>query len=316
MQDDKAGYLLDRPVSRRSGGAASTSEGGRPSSKLSSRLSRASSALDDLGAGVVAEGRGGLDSADDLKSDSDLEGQAGQASAKRGPASKRQPRGGRHQTGKRGTNRGDPSPSPSAFSSPSAGGAGTDKVSQHSAFPAPTPDRMGPLSDLLEEEIVLPGESRDTSANIKGRGRRAEPATAAGQGAATGGGGGRSSKKGANWAYLPPPRSPTTSTTSSDTCSRDEGIRTLPSWKAEVEKTRQIANQYRKVLSDTFRSSSSGGEDEDDDGVVVHHEGEVSGDGEGQSSLAAAASTGLGGLKKRAVSAKSHIFRKGKVESR
>ena len=53
---------------------------------------------------------------------------------------------------------------------------------------------LGPLADLLEEEIILPGESRDNSATV-GRGGAAE--------------------KPKSWAYLPP-RSPTTSTTSSD----------------------------------------------------------------------------------------------------
>ena len=78
--------------------------------------------------------------------------------------------------------------------SPGGYSSGGD-FSQQSAFPVPTPDRLGPLSDLMEEEIVLPGESRETSASTRGRG----------------------GKKRANWAYLQPPRSPTTSTTSSET---------------------------------------------------------------------------------------------------
>ena len=76
-----------------------------------------------------------------------------------------------------------------------------------SAFPISTPDRLGPLSDLLEEEIVLPGESRDTSASTDGRGGEKEKVDAQG---------GKKKKEHGNWAYLPPPRSPTTSTTSSE----------------------------------------------------------------------------------------------------
>ena len=81
-----------------------------------------------------------------------------------------------------------------------------ERVSQ-SAFPISTPDRLGPLSDLLEEEIVLPGESRDTSASTDGRG--------VGEKEKLDAQGGQKKEHG-NWAYLPPPRSPTTSTTSSE----------------------------------------------------------------------------------------------------
>jgi hypothetical protein len=49
------------------------------------------------------------------------------------------------------------------------------------------------LTDLLEEEIILPGESRDNSASVARGGAIEKPK---------------------NWAYLPP-RSPSTSTTSS-----------------------------------------------------------------------------------------------------
>ena len=87
--------------------------------------------------------------------------------------------------------------------------SGGDRLSQQSAFPVSTPDRLGPLSDLLEEEIVLPGESRDTSASTDGRGGAKDKADAQGAAKMKGGHG--------NWAYLPPPRSPTTSTTSSET---------------------------------------------------------------------------------------------------
>jgi hypothetical protein len=93
--------------------------------------------------------------------------------------------------------------------SPSYGGYSSGGGSQQSAFPVTTPDRLGPLSDLLEEEIVLPGESRDTSASADGRGGAVEKEASEGQVA--------KKKKGQpNWAYLPPPRSPTTSTTSSE----------------------------------------------------------------------------------------------------
>ena len=84
-----------------------------------------------------------------------------------------------------------------------------------SAFPVPTPDRLGTLADLLEAEetMVLPGESglEETTMTFSG---------------GSGGGGGlnrnhrkkRGSNGGgaANWAYMHPPRSPSTSTTSSD----------------------------------------------------------------------------------------------------
>ena len=95
--------------------------------------------------------------------------------------------------------------------SPSYGGysSGGSRLSQHSAFPVSTPDRLGPLSDLLEEEIVLPGESRDTSASTDGRGGGLEQGLTEGPGTVK-------TKGQSNWAYLPPPRSPTTSTTSSE----------------------------------------------------------------------------------------------------
>jgi hypothetical protein len=70
-----------------------------------------------------------------------------------------------------------------------AGYSSGAEIMSQSAFPIPTPDRLCPLTDLLEEEIVLPGESREVSAK-----RRAKN----------------------EWAYLPPPRSPGTSSTSSD----------------------------------------------------------------------------------------------------
>ena len=92
--------------------------------------------------------------------------------------------------------------------SPSYGGYSSGG-SRNSAFPISTPDRLGPLSDLLEEEIVLPGESRDTSASTDGRGGQVDKEVTLGPGA-------KQMKGQSNWAYLPPPRSPTTSTTSSE----------------------------------------------------------------------------------------------------
>ena len=86
-----------------------------------------------------------------------------------------------------------------------------------SAFPVPTPDRLGTLADLLEAEetMVLPGESglEETTMTFSGgsggggghnRNHRKKRGS-------NGGGGGA-----ANWAYMHPPRSPSTSTTSSD----------------------------------------------------------------------------------------------------
>ena len=71
-----------------------------------------------------------------------------------------------------------------------------------SAFPVPTPDRLGTLADLLEDEetIVLPGES--------GREETTQTSSASTRG--------KKKRGGSNWAYMQPPRSPTTSTTSSD----------------------------------------------------------------------------------------------------
>ena len=70
-------------------------------------------------------------------------------------------------------------------------------------------------------------------------------------------------------------------------------------WQEEVAKTREMAKQYRKVLDETF-----GTEVEEVQDIEVLGEN-VSPTGEPSSSV-----------KKRAISAKSHIFRKGKIETK
>ena len=113
---------------------------------------------------------------------------------------------------------------------------------------------------------------------------------------------------------------------------QNNGTRKAP-WRAEVDRTRDLAKKYRKVIGDTFRSSGEenedtvrvesasgeGGEDDDEydeaDGI-----GERNGGAKGRRSKKGrrvSPGGGLGGaIKKRAVSAKSHIFRKGKIESK
>ena len=85
-----------------------------------------------------------------------------------------------------------------------------------SAFPVPTPDRLGTLADLLEAEetMVLPGESglEETTMTFSGgSGGGGHNRNHRKKRGSNGGGGGA-----ANWAYMHPPRSPSTSTTSSD----------------------------------------------------------------------------------------------------
>lgn len=121
-----------------------------------------------------------------------------------------------------------------------------DEIDQ-SVFPVRTPDKegfLGPLADLLEEEITLPGESREQSV------------TAA-------------DKKKKDWAYLPAaPKSPSTSTTSSITSSEASlGESTV----------RQAVDSGKLTPTDPADAISPG--------------------------------------KQRAISAKSHIFRKGKIEA-
>ena len=90
-----------------------------------------------------------------------------------------------------------------------------------------------------------------------------------------------------------------------------------------------MAKKYRKVIGDTFRSSGEeyddtvrvesasgeGGEDEDEydeDGGNGRKK-----NGRNKKDRRISPSGGLSGaIKKRAVSAKSHIFRKGKIESK
>ena len=97
-------------------------------------------------------------------------------------------------------------------------------------------------------------------------------------------------------------------------------------WRVEVERTRDLAKKYRKVIGDTFRSS---GEEYDDTVRVESASGEGAEDDEdyegverkkgGRNKKDRRTSPGgglSGAIKKRAVSAKSHIFRKGKIESK
>ena len=200
-----------------------------------------------------------------------------------------------------------------------------------SAFPVRTPDKdgfLGPLSDLLEEEITLPGESRHSSAEGPGAGNR-------------------------SWAYLPSNRkSPTSSTTSSSVTSLSETIGgdmelqehraivssppSAHSWqqrKKQREKRSPRPSKYSPSTGGARRkSSSSGGPGTREEEIQV-----VEGQGEGALALGAvpsATSTPImepdmskflddvedeldedESKKKRALSAKSHIFRKTKVES-
>ena len=71
---------------------------------------------------------------------------------------------------------------------PTGGGysSGNEERSQ-SAFPIPTPDRLGPLTDLLEEDDQTPLDSRENS------GRRRT-----------------------DWSFLPRPKTPGSTTSSSE----------------------------------------------------------------------------------------------------
>ena len=72
-------------------------------------------------------------------------------------------------------------------------------------------------------------------------------------------------------------------------------------WQNEVAKTRDLARNYRKVLDETFGTQVEIVEDiEATDDAIDNAE-----QAEGNSSP-----------RKRAVSAKSHIFRKGKIETK
>ena len=101
----------------------------------------------------------------------------------------------------------------------------------------------------------------------------------------------------------------------------------------EVDRTRDLAKKYRKVIGDTFRSSgeeyddtvrveSASGEGDEDEDEYDEDNGAGVGRGgmKGSRSKKDRRTSPRGGLsgaiKKRAVSAKSHIFRKGKIESK
>ena len=85
---------------------------------------------------------------------------------------------------------------------------------------------------------------------------------------------------------------------------KDEGTQ-VPStskstpWQEEVAKTREMAKSYRKVLDETFGTQ-----------VEVIEDIEAGGDPNDPEQADGPSSS----MKKRAVSAKSHIFRKGKIE--
>ncbi len=74
-----------------------------------------------------------------------------------------------------------------------------------------------------------------------------------------------------------------------------------PTWRHEAAASRRLAKQYKKTLNDAFPK----------DGDHVEEEEEEDGDEVDPSKLASPSDA-----KKRAVSAKSHIFRKGKIESK
>ena len=69
---------------------------------------------------------------------------------------------------------------------PTGYSSGGEIISQ-SAFPIPTPDRLGPLTDLLEEDDQTPLESRENSG-----------------------------KKRPDWSFLPRPKTPGSTTSSSE----------------------------------------------------------------------------------------------------
>ena len=81
-------------------------------------------------------------------------------------------------------------------------------------------------------------------------------------------------------------------------------------WQEEVAKTREMAKKYRKVLDETFGTQVEVIEDiEATDkaaGDAAKPDDQEGGQDGGPSSS----------MKKRAVSAKSHIFRKGKIENK
>lgn len=170
-----------------------------------------------------------------------------------------------------------------------------------SSFPIRTPDKegfLGPLTDLLEEEILLPGESRETSAESAGR----------------------------NWAYLPQNRkSPTASTTSSTSSGEiqpNKNVSSPPSSKSwhQRKQRHKLHKQPSPSPSNSACSvdpivevplsrklSSSTKEEE-----TQHFQGS----GEGATAMSSELPLpDSPDSKKRALSAKSHITRKGKIQS-
>ena len=80
-------------------------------------------------------------------------------------------------------------------------------------------------------------------------------------------------------------------------------------WQEEVAKTREMAKKYRKVLDETFGTQVEMIEDIEATDKAAEDAGEPHDqDGGGQDGGPSSS------MKKRAVSAKSHIFRKGKIE--
>ena len=179
----------------------------------------------------------------------------------------------------------------SAGSKPKANkrvGTPAEEVVDQSVFPVRTPDKegwLGPLSDLLEEEITLPGESRQPSAE--------------------------GARK--NWAFLPPrATSPGAgSTTSSSDVSSSSSQPSQPSvgeavtWEQRVE---QALGEGVAACAAAAREA----EDELVASAVATLEGSAASASTEKQKKKAAASEDA---KKRAISAKSHIFRKGKVDA-
>ena len=75
---------------------------------------------------------------------------------------------------------------------------------------------------------------------------------------------------------------------------------TAAPWQEEMAKTREMAKQYRKVLDETF-------------GTQVEEVEDIE---EAEDQNASPTDEPSSSVKKRAISAKSHIFRKGKIETK
>ena len=82
---------------------------------------------------------------------------------------------------------------------------------------------------------------------------------------------------------------------------QEDGLTTAAPWQEEMAKTREMAKQYRKVLDETFGTQVEEVED-----IEEAEDQNASPTDDGPSSS----------VKKRAISAKSHIFRKGKIETK